>query len=172
MLEIRRATDADASILAELGRKTFVETFADDNTPEDIALYVAETFGTDQQLREIQDPARWIEIAWFAGTAVGFLHLLKGQPDPSVQGPKPLEILRLYVDSRWHGKGVGAALMERSLKIAFDGGFQTLWLGVWERNFRAQAFYRKFGFEIVGQHVFRLGKDEQTDFIMTRELTL
>jgi len=170
MIEIRRALDSDVNILAELGRTTFIETFAKDNRTEDMELYVAENFGTEKQLQEIRDPRRWIEIAWSGDRAVGFLHLMESVPDPSVIGGKSFEILRLYVDSRWHGKGVGAALMEKSFQIAREKGFDKLWLGVWERNIRAQAFYRKYGFEIVGKHIFRLGTDDQIDFIMARAI--
>lgn len=170
MIEIRRATEADAQTLTDLGKTTFIETFANDNTQEDMDSYVAKTFGADKQLSEIKDPNRFIEIAWVHGKAAGFLHLLSGSPDPSVKGPKPIEILRLYVDSQWHGKGVGAALMDRAIALARSHNFETLWLGVWEHNQRAQTFYRKYGFEVVGDHIFKLGNDEQTDLIMSRNL--
>jgi ribosomal protein S18 acetylase RimI-like enzyme len=170
MIEIRRASESNAQILADLGKNTFIETFAKDNRKEDMDMYVAETFGVDKQLKELRDPNRWIAIAWSGNLAAGFLHLVKSNPDPSVTGPKPIELLRLYVDSRWHGKGVGAALMERTIQIAREEGFQTLWLGVWERNFRAQAFYNKYEFAAVGRHTFRLGTDDQIDFIMARTI--
>jgi ribosomal protein S18 acetylase RimI-like enzyme len=165
-IEIRRATEADAKALTDLGRKTFIETFAKDNRQEDMDLYLAETFGEEKQLREICDPYRYIEMAWAGDQAAGFLHLMKSTPDPSVVGSSPIEILRLYVDARWHGKGIGPALMERCIEIAREKGHETLWLGVWERNFRARSFYEKFGFKRIGQHFFYLGKDEQLDWIM------
>ncbi|MEK7355384.1 MAG: GNAT family N-acetyltransferase [Bdellovibrionota bacterium] len=167
MTRLTPATSADAQTLAEIGRATFIETFAKDNTQEDMDAYVAATFGAEKQLEEIRDPKRRIEIAWIENQSAGFLHLLAGTPDSAVTGPKPIEILRLYVDSRWHGKGVGAALMERCLQIAREEGFETIWLGVWERNFRAQSFYKKYGFTTVGKHIFRLGSDDQTDLIMS-----
>ena len=167
---MKRATEKDAEVLTRLGKSTFIETFAKDNRPEDIEQYVSETFRLERQLAEIRDPNRWIEIAWLEGQPAGFLHLLKGTPDPSVTGPKAIEILRLYVDSRWHGKGVGASLMDRAIQIAHDEGYETLWLGVWEKNFRAQAFYAKYGFKTVGSHLFRLGSDDQTDLIMERSV--
>lgn len=170
MIEIKRASVSDVQILTEIGRKTFVEKFSKDNRKEDMDLYVSETFNFERQLSEIKDPNRFIEIAWIENQPAGFLHLLNGQPEPSVKGAKPIEILRLYADSQWHGKGVGTALMERSIKIAREQGFETIWLGVWEKNARAQAFYKKYGFEAGGQHMFRLGTDEQIDIIMTRKI--
>ncbi|MBY0371493.1 GNAT family N-acetyltransferase, partial [bacterium] len=123
-----------------------------------------------KQLLEIRDPNRWIEIAWLEKRAVGFLHLIRSAPDPSVTGPEPVELLRLYVESRCHGNGVGPALMNRSIEIAQRQGFKTFWLGVWERNLRAQAFYEKFGFKRVGSHNFKVGSDDQMDLIMTRSI--
>lgn len=170
MLEIKLAREKDADTLAELSTRTFVETFIHDNKKEDIDQYVASTFGPDKQFLEIRDPNRHIEIAWSDNRAVGFVHLAESEPDASVTGPKPVELLRLYVDSRWHGQGIGSALMNRGIEIARREGFQTLWLGVWERNFKAQAFYHKYQFEKVGSHIFAVGTDEQIDWIMARSI--
>jgi len=170
VVEFKRATISDVQILTDLGCRTFIETFSKDNSKEDMDLYVAETFNSKKQLSEIQDPKRYIEIACTKNEASGFLHLFDGPVDVAVTGNKPIEILRLYVDSKWHGKGIGPALMDRSLQIAKDQGFQTIWLGVWELNLRAQAFYKKYGFQVVGQHIFKLGNDEQIDLIMAREI--
>lgn len=170
MILIEKATEKDAQTLTNLGIKTFVETFAKDNTVEDLELYLSETFSNEKQLAEIRDPNRFIYIARLFGEPTGFLHLSKSIPDPTITGENPIELLRLYVDSRWHGKGVAAALMEKTIQIAKDSGHKTLWLGVWEQNFRARAFYKKYGFEVVGQHIFKLGTDEQVDLLMSRDL--
>jgi ribosomal protein S18 acetylase RimI-like enzyme len=170
MFEIRSARESDAFALAGISERTFVETFAKDNRPEDLAEYISETFGYEKQLAEIRDPRRLISIAWEGSRPAGFYHLYEGIPDPAVQGPRPVELLRLYVSSEWHGKGLGTLLMEKCLDEARAAGFRTLWLGVWERNFRAQAFYRKFDFIQCGSHVFQLGKDAQTDLILSRSL--
>ncbi|MBX9767788.1 MAG: GNAT family N-acetyltransferase [Bdellovibrionales bacterium] len=172
MIQFRPASETDAQTLADLGKSTFIETFAKDNSKDNMDIYVSKTFGLDQQLSEIRDPYRRIEIAWDGDAPAGFLHLLKGPADASVIGPKPIELLRLYIDSRWQGKGLGAALMNRGLQYSREEGFQTLWLGVWERNFRAQAFYKKFGFRTVGKHIFSLGSDDQIDLILERAVDL
>jgi diamine N-acetyltransferase len=170
MFEVRPAREMDASALAEISEKTFVETFAKDNRPEDMADYVSNTFGYEKQLAEIRDPKRRIALAWNRSSLAGFYHLYEGTVDTSVQGPRPVELMRLYVTSDWHGKGLGALLMDKCIEEAKKAGFKTLWLGVWERNFRAQAFYRKYGFMECGSHVFHLGRDPQMDLIMSREL--
>jgi len=133
-------------------------------------LYVEQTFGVEKQLSEILDPKRRIAIAWVRNVAAGFYHLFEGVPDASVTGPRPIEILRLYVDSRFHGKGIGPALMEACIAKARSENYQTLWLGVWERNLRAQAFYKKHSFIAVGKHRFTLGTNDQLDLIMSRQI--
>jgi GNAT superfamily N-acetyltransferase len=170
MIQLTRATAKDAKTLSELSRTTFIDTFAAANDPEDMKIYVNKNFGEIQQLAEINDPERIIEIAWSKNKAIGFLHLKKGKPESSIKGASPVELLRLYVDSNWHGKGIGALLMNRAIEIAKADGFKTLWLGVWEKNFRAQSFYKKFGFTPVGQHFFLLGNDLQTDLLLSLSL--
>jgi len=165
---IRKANSADAKSLSILGRKTFQATFAKDNTKEDMEAYLDVTYNEPRQRAEISDPNRRIEIAWIGKEAVGFLHLLIGTPEPCVTGPNPIELLRIYVDTSWHGKDVGKALMNRAIEIAASEGYQTIWLGVSNKNFRAQAFYRKFGFKEVGVHIFQLGSKRQWDLVMSR----
>ena len=157
-------------MLAELGARTFEETFATDNTPEDMAAYLAASFNVAQQSAELADPDSTFLIAEVSGVGAGYAKLHKGRPPEGIVGTKPIELVRLYVDRKWFGRGVGEALMRRCLEEAGRAGFKTIWLGVWERNLRAQAFYRKWEFQAVGKHVFQLGEDAQTDILMEREI--
>ena len=117
------------------------------------------------------DPRRETFVAATeGGRLIGFVQLLAGEAPPSVRGPAPIELLRLYVARHYHGRGVAQALMAAALEAAADQGAQTVWLGDWERNPRAIAFYRKCGFEDVGSQVFILGTDRQTDRVMARPL--
>ena len=175
---VRPATIADAPGLSRLGATTFRETFEIENTPEDMARYLAEAFSPDRQAAEITDPAGTVLLAERRGTSgdaddaelVGYVHLVSGPAPAAVQGPAPLELKRLYVARAWHGQGVAQALMDAALDAARARGAQTMWLGVWERNPRAAAFYRKYGFTRVGEHTFVLGADAQTDWVLARPL--
>ncbi|HEX8557760.1 MAG TPA: GNAT family N-acetyltransferase [Pyrinomonadaceae bacterium] len=169
-LTIRRAAPEDAGLLAELGARTFSETFAADNSPEDMAAYLAATFNPARQAGELNDPASTFFIAEVGGLAAGYAQLHAGEPAEGVAGPKPVELVRLYVSREWLGRGVGEALMRACVDGARRAGHETLWLGVWERNGRAQAFYRKWDFRAVGEHVFQLGSDPQRDILMERAL--
>jgi ribosomal protein S18 acetylase RimI-like enzyme len=87
-----------------------------------------------------------------------------------VAGTAPIELWRFYVDRPLQGRGVARVLMDALLEAAHARGAETIWLGVWERNPRAQAFYGKCGFLDVGQQEFRLGSDRQIDRVMSRRL--
>lgn len=167
---IRRANPEDAGLLAELGAHTFHETFAADNTTEDMDAYLAAHFNVAQQTAELAQPASTFLIAEVDGQAAGYAKLHAGEPPRKIEGARPIELVRLYVSSEWFGRGVGESLMRRCLDEARKAGHETLWLGVWERNARAQAFYRKWDFRAVGEHMFQLGSDEQRDILMERAL--
>jgi ribosomal protein S18 acetylase RimI-like enzyme len=169
---IRRAALADAPALAELAARTFRDTFGAHNTPEDMALHLAASYGPALQAREIADPARITLVADHAGALVAFAQLRRGPAPPCVTGPTPMEIQRFYLAADWHGRGLAHSLMEHAFEVARADGAATIWLGVWERNPRAIAFYRKFGYTDVGEQTFVLGTDRQTDRVLTRALSL
>lgn len=167
---IRRGTLEDAGLLSELGARTFAETFAADNTEEDLTAYMASSFNVAQQTSELEDPASTFLIAEVDGRAAGYAKLHDGEPEKGVEGAKPVELVRLYVSREWLGRGIGEQLMRACLDEARQTGHETIWLGVWERNQRAQAFYRKWNFRTVGEHMFPLGSDLQRDLVMERAL--
>ena len=167
---IRLATTADAEPLAALAERTFRDTFADDNAVGDMEAYVRDSFLLDQVRAELADDTNTFLLAFVDDVErpTGYAKLRTGTADPSVTGPDPVELERLYVDRSAIGHGVGAALMRASLDAARSAGHRTLWLGVWEQNARAISFYERWAFETVGDHMFRLGSDDQTDLIMER----
>jgi len=165
---LRRANPEDANLLAELGARTFKETFAADNTSEDMAAYVAANFNLAQQTAELAHPASTFLIAEVGGVAAGYAKLHAGEPAAGIEGARPIELVRLYASREWLGRGIGEALMRACLDEAREGGYDNIWLGVWERNARAQAFYRKWDFRAVGEHLFQLGSDPQRDILMQR----
>lgn len=163
-----RADDADA--LAELAARTFRETFGADNDPEDLALHLATAYGPAQQSRELSDPNILTIVAEEEGSLAGFAQLRRGTTPAAVTGPAPIELWRFYVAADWQGRGLAQRMMAHVIDAAQRAGAATLWLGVWERNPRAIAFYRKAGYVDVGAHVFVVGTDPQTDRLMVRPL--
>jgi GNAT superfamily N-acetyltransferase len=169
-IKIRRANVTDAALLADLGWRTFDETFAEFNKAEDMAAYRAEAFGMEEQAAELADERARFFIAEVEGEAAGYAKLFFGDAPSCVKGERPCELARLYVEKKFLGCGVGAALMRRAIDEAKGAGCETMWLGVWEHNERAKAFYRKWNFREVGSHIFMLGSDAQIDLLLERDL--
>lgn len=167
---IRTATEEDAARLSEIARQTFVDTFAADNTEENMQMHCDATYSEALQLAEIQDPNRLTLLATHEWTIVGFVQLRWGNTPECVQAKSAGELQRLYVDKDWHGKGIAQDLMQAAIDAMRRKGNDVIWLGVWEHNPRAIAFYKKSGFIEVGSHVFPLGNDPQRDIIMMKPL--
>jgi ribosomal protein S18 acetylase RimI-like enzyme len=167
---IRHATSADAGALSAFAERIFRETFGPDNTPANLDLYCLQAFSPALQAAEIADTRTITLIAERRRAIVGFAQLRLGPVPPCVTGPMPMELVRFYVDTPLHGTGLARRLMEAVVDEARVRAMRTLWLGVWEHNPRAQAFYRKAGFVDVGAQTFRLGSDVQTDRVMSRSL--
>jgi ribosomal protein S18 acetylase RimI-like enzyme len=169
-LDIRMAVPSEVDRLAELARRTFIDTFAEHNTAEDMAKYVDEAFSRDQLLSELEDSASTFIWAERTGIPAGYAKLRRGTDRACVTGPKPVELERMYAETDQIGAGVGKTLLHMAIKICQSEGFQTMWLGVWESNDRAIEFYCRQGFFEVGKQDFMLGNDRQTDLIMQLDL--
>lgn len=167
-IAIRLATVADAKSLARLARRTFSDTFAADNGPDDLALHLDRAFTPLQQGRELADPTIRTLLLYVGPTVAAYAQLRRGPAPECVASTSSIELWRFYVAKEWHGQGIAQALMQRVVSEAGQLGADTIWLGVWERNPRAIAFYAKARFVDVGSHVFLLGNDAQTDRIMVR----
>lgn len=168
---IRLGAAADAASLADLAARTFLDTFAEGTSPDDMADHLARAYGPEQQGRELSDPAIVTLVVEAAGRLIAYAQLRQGAAPACVTRDSPIELWRFYVDRQWHGAGIAQQLMERVDEHARRSGSTTLWLGVWEHNPRAQAFYRKCGFMDVGAHVFMVGRDAQTDRIFARPVS-
>jgi GNAT superfamily N-acetyltransferase len=167
---IRPARVPDAPWLADLAERTFRETYTAYNTPEDMERYVAAHFAPALQAAELADPRFVTLVAEVDGRPAGYTQLGHGPAPSCVTGPEPMEIVRFYVDRPWHGQGLAQELMGAAAAHAQGVGARTLWLGVWERNPRAIAFYRKCGFTEVGTQTFVLGADHQRDLVLERPI--
>jgi ribosomal protein S18 acetylase RimI-like enzyme len=181
MISLYQPTVAEAAMLASLSRRTFEPAFAAQNTPEDMEAYMSEAFTEQRLTEELQDKNSIFYVATLDGIPVGYSKLRRNSlPDnqeestpmaSSAQIPEMyMELQRIYVLPDTKGSGIGKRLMEQCLQTARREGMKILWLGVWEHNTAAIAFYEKWGFERFGSHVFLLGSDAQTDLLMKREV--
>jgi GNAT superfamily N-acetyltransferase len=164
----RVAEPADAAALTAFMTRTFRETYSADYfgicRPADVETYIAAYFDAERQRAELGDPALRTILAEVDGTLAGYGQVRFDSASPAAPGTRPVEVARFYVDRPWQGRGVAAALMQECLTAAGDA--DPVWLGVFEHNARARAFYAKCGFVPVGRATFRMGDDVQDDYIL------
>ena len=171
-ISIRPATIDDAKALTDLAYTTFWDAFAHHpkNAPEDLNHYMRQAFSLEQISAELEDDKSIFLIAEIEGEPAGYAKIIIGAIEDGITAERPIELNRLYSHQQFLGKGIGQALMDACFERAKADGHDVMWLGVWEFNPRAQRFYEKNGFRVVGSHVFQLGEDPQTDLLMQREL--
>lgn len=167
---IRRAVPADAKLISDLSGVTFQQTFEGTCSDEDLAGFIEESYNENQILLELNDENDLYFIASVDTNPVGYLKMKEDESEvPAIKEHKSLEIKRLYVLKEYHSRKVGAALMEFALDYGSKNNFEIIWLGVWEYNERAKAFYKKFGFKETGYgHAFPIGNTPQTDIWLMR----
>ncbi|MEO8074534.1 MAG: GNAT family N-acetyltransferase, partial [Acidobacteriota bacterium] len=154
------------------GWQSFDEAFADNpkNHPDDMQIYMNQAFSPETIEADLRDEKTIYLIVESGGETVGYAKIQFDAREDCVSGEKVLELCRLYALDKFIGKGVGKSLMMEIFKIAGEKNYDTIWLGVWEFNYRAREFYKKFGFEKCGEHIFQLGSDPQIDWVMQRKI--
>lgn len=168
-LTIRKGSTSDLELLQRVGRKAFADTFSEHNTEEDMSLYLDKSYSAEKISAELDDPDGIFLIAFDGENCAGYARLRRIENPDGVTG-SAIEIERLYAVSECIGKQVGKNLMDACLDYARENHFETVWLGVWEKNLRAIRFYEKYGFVKFGEHVFMLGLDAQNDWLMKKTL--
>lgn len=169
-VDIRSATPEDAALIADMSRKAFYDTFAKDNTPADMDLFMEKQFSREKLIDEVEQGSQFFLLAYKDEEPAGYAFLRKTVPEGFESDTKWLEISRIYVLEQFIGIGAGSALMQSCMDFAKDHDVSVVWLGVWENNLPAIAFYHRWGFKKFGTHPFRLGNDLQTDWLMMKEL--
>lgn len=170
-LIIKFAKPSDAFPLSQLAEKCFRGAFADVNDKENFESYVAQSFHTNQIRSELLDRAAIIFIASLNDEWVGYAKLYRSTPPDCVNQIPSIELARLYSTQAYLGCGIGPALMRACIKYAREKDFKSIWLSSWKKNSRANAFYAKMQFQIVGNATFALGADIQDDYIYAKSLS-
>lgn len=165
-IELRIVKDTEWPLLQRISRETFVETFGKENTEEDLAKYLAEDLGEETLRKELSHPDSVFYFAILDGEVAGYMKINEKSTQTEQGHGKALELQRIYVYAARKGKGIGKLLLQKAMSIAKEKNAVYLWLGVWEKNYPAIAFYKKLGFEKFSEHIFMLGEDAQTDHLM------
>ena len=167
---IRKVEKADVGVLSQIAKQTFRETFAHDNTEEQLQEYFEEAYNLRVLSTELEDPESESYFIMHEEEIAGFLKVNWGNAQTEKELENAFEIQRLYVLQTYQGFGLGKQLFEFALEHAENNGFSWAWLGVWEHNTKAQAFYNRYGFEKFSQHRFMVGRKVDTDWLLKKKL--
>ncbi|MEQ1796823.1 MAG: GNAT family N-acetyltransferase [Lacibacter sp.] len=169
---IRIANPDDAELIAEMSRITFYDAFAKDNSKEDMDFFLNEQFTKAALKKEVEEANGIFMLAYVNNDAAGYARMRLKNSENILAEESAIEIARIYAMPSAIGKGVGSALMQKCIDVAAEQNKTVIWLGVWEKNERAIAFYTRWGFNKFSEHSFLLGSDLQTDWLMKRTVVL
>lgn len=169
-MTICRGSIDDAAELAEFAARTFEETFSTNNNPDDMQTHLSTNYGVEQQSAELADSNIATILVRLSGTLVAYAQVRRSSPPPCVTQASPIELHRFYVDGQAHGTGLASSLMQEVYQAVREFGGRHVWLGVWERNPRAIAFYKKTDFVDVGSQFYMVGPDKQVDRVLVASI--
>ena len=171
-IEIRLAEFRDVPVMREVAILSYEATFAEFNTRENMEAFYKDSYSLEKLQNEFCEQGSVLYLAFVGKALAGFLRLRKSTEVEYKLGDSTIELQRLYVHPEYLGKKVGKKLMEAGLNYVEQLAVEWIWLGVWERNFNAQKFYTKWGFEKFGEHVFQMGDDPQIDWLLRKKIEL
>ena len=165
-ISIRTIGIDDVVALQKIARETFSEMFADYNSADNLKKYLDEKFTIEKLSEELSHPHSTFYFAQIGEEVVGYLKTNTGEAQTELMDLNAFEIQRIYVLQAYHGKKVGQLLIDKALEEAKKTTCAYVWLGVWEENHRAKRFYSKNGFAKFDTHIFKMGDEEQMDWLM------
>ncbi|MFE3974763.1 MULTISPECIES: GNAT family N-acetyltransferase [unclassified Peribacillus] len=169
-INTKKCTLEDSRKLQEISYETFNETFKHQNTPENMNAYLEKAFNLKQLEKELSNISSQFFFVYFNNEVAGYLKINTNDAQSEEMGAESLEIERIYIKDKFQKLGLGKCLQNKAMEIAMEHNKKKIWLGVWEKNENAIAFYKKLGFVQTGAHSFYMGDEEQMDFIMTKTL--
>ncbi len=162
--KVRKVEAGEVKMLQLISRKTFYEAFSEEN----ISKYLQEEFSLKKLTEQLATPSSEFYFATSEENIIGYVKLNFGDSQTAIKDASGVEIERIYVLKEYQGRKVGQLLFEKAMSVAAERHADYIWLGVWEKNFRAIGFYERNGFTVFDKHVFMLGDDAQTDLMMKR----
>ncbi|MGM0877818.1 MAG: GNAT family N-acetyltransferase [Bacillota bacterium] len=169
-INIKKCTLEDSRKLQEISYETFNETFKHQNSPENMNAYLERAFNLKQLEKELSNISSQFFFVYFNNEVAGYLKVNTNDAQSEEMDDESLEIERIYIKNKFQKEGLGKYLITKALEIAIERDKKKIWLGVWEKNKNAIAFYKKMEFVQTGAHSFYMGDEEQMDFIMTKTL--
>ena len=163
---IKECTLGDLNGLKYISEKTFYETFSSEHTEEDMENYIKENLSYEKLEEEIKNINSKFYLVFNNEEVVAYMKVNFDGAQTEEGYDNTLEVQRIYVLQEYKNKAIGKMLMKKAMEISKKNNLSYIWLGVWEHNINAIKFYEKHGFIKFDEHVFILGEDEQTDYLM------
>ncbi|MDW0111166.1 GNAT family N-acetyltransferase [Sporosarcina aquimarina] len=170
IITIKKCTPNELHELQEISITTFTETFQEQNSPEHLHAYLKTAYDLKKLEREVANSSSHFFFIYYNEELAGYLKLNTDGAQTETMGSDALEVERIYIKKAFQKHGLGKMLMNKAVEIALIQQKKRIWLGVWEANENAIAFYKKKGFVQTGAHSFFMGDDEQVDLIMVKAL--
>ncbi|MFJ7977263.1 GNAT family N-acetyltransferase [Peribacillus sp. NPDC096379] len=169
-INIKMCTLEDSRKLQEISHETYNETFKHQNSPENMNTYLERAFNLKQLEKELSNISSQFYFVYFNNEVAGYLKVNTNDAQSEEMGDESLEVERIYIKDKFQKHGLGKYLLNKAIEISMERNKKKIWLGVWEKNENAIAFYKKTGFVQTGAHSFYMGDEEQTDLIMTKTI--
>jgi diamine N-acetyltransferase len=168
---MRRITLEDVPALSLLAKKTFYDAFACTCTPADMEDFLEKYYSETVLATEVQNESYQYFFAILNDEIIGYSLFAENNNEFAALNKKSLELKRFYVQSEYHSKGIAQKMMDHYLKFATENNYELAFLGVWEYNYKAQNFYKKYGFEKTNHHHnFPVGDTSQMDVYLIKHL--
>lgn len=168
-MNIIQATTTHVELLQQLGKETFYDTFHAHNDAQTMETYLQRAFTIDKLTAELEHAQSFFYVLFDGDEAAGYMKLNIDEAQSEPFGSETLEVERIYIRQAHKRRGFGNVLMQKAMDVAKTHDKRAIWLGVWEKNEQAIAFYEKNGFVKVGEHTFMMGDEAQTDYVMQKE---
>ena len=168
--QVRPVTVDDVEKLSEISRETFKTTFDPYTAPDDMVKFLNEDYNVEILTKEIENPNSRFFFLMVEDDVAGYLKVNVGDAQTEQVKDNAFEIQRIYLREKFQHRGLGLVLIKYAEELARKEAKDYMWLGVYEKNYNAQKFYKKDGFKRVGQHVFQVGDDPQIDYLLAKKL--
>ena len=169
-IHLQKITKNNVQDLQEVSIQTFTETFKDNNSEKSLNDYLNTAYELTKLEKDLENPHSEFYFAYFNNEIAGYLKININDAQSEKMGENALEVERIYIKKSFKRRGIGRHLIETAEQLAKKYQKNLMWLGVWEYNPKAIAFYETLGFKVIGAHSFFMGEEEQTDLIMSKQL--
>lgn len=169
-IHLQKITKNNVQDLQEVSIQTFTETFKDNNSEKSLNDYLNTAYELTKLEKELENPHSEFYFAYFNNELAGYLKININDAQSEKMEENALEVERIYIKKSFKRRGIGRHLIETAEQLAKKYQKNLMWLGVWEYNPKAIAFYETLGFKVIGAHSFFMGEEEQTDLIMSKQL--